>query len=476
MGVVTPHFGGLQPTDVGTAMIGIEVRPAMTLGSAPSIPAMTMRISCFFISGSALSSRWNLNPNVGDCFGYMTVYRQRRIHSLATGRSLVPAQMTATRCILLGGVFWGTNVKFFLLGHMWGVHLHRQSLLSLLTRATKSVVSLRRAWQMEMICAGAFPCPKMHSACPVRRWRSISTRQGSCWIPMAAVAILLYQWVHCDNHYRDSMVFCIVITFFGVPITVLRYGMKICLVGAISTFIWWACCVNLPLAILVFSSSWARDSMVQTTLDVIARDYCGTIHLMKKISPLNSWKLWSLAYHRVRGWCSSAYSLWRMGLLRCFRFQIKVSMSCRNFFHWASDHRVWLQHWWCAYRCWILRGYMNALDRYSTITRVIFWHALTSVFKDTDRNRMSRSKVDEGIRIVGFFRISRIQWRNFKRRHHHAYWRLFHKRRVIAKFCGPIARANPLHVLLRFTRMGEDSEVTLQREGSNSQCSIVYWG
>lgn len=54
---VNPPNAAPYPTEVGTAITGMETRPPMTLGSAPSMPATTMARETWLNSSRRLRSR-----------------------------------------------------------------------------------------------------------------------------------------------------------------------------------------------------------------------------------------------------------------------------------------------------------------------------------------------------------------------------------------------------------------------------------
>ena len=246
--------------------------------------------------------------------------------------------------------------------------------------------------------------------------------------------------------------------------------MKICLLGAIeysllfdervvSIFLWLYC---------FFSSSWARDGMVQTTLDVIARDYLwdyspheALISAAEQLEVTLPWLIVEYEddalqlIHGERG-PFAVLPLPNQSIdVMSELFAIEQAIM-ESGYSIDDDVRIDVE---------LLRGYMNALDRYSTImTR----DSLTR-FNERIQGQLTGigcrvQRVDEGIRISEVFPespaysggtikddiITHIDGASIKG---------VSLQDSVDRLRGPIRS----HVLIRFTRMGEENEVTLQR-------------
>ncbi|MAA78668.1 MAG: hypothetical protein CL916_05370 [Deltaproteobacteria bacterium] len=266
------------------------------------------------------------------------------------------------------------------------------------------------------------------------------------------------------------MVLCIVLTSFCVAITLLRYGMKICFTGAIeysplfyervvSIFLWLYC---------VFSPALARDGMVQTALDVIARDYLwdyspheALLSAAEQLEEVIPWLIVEYqedSIHLIHGEKGvfavlpiPSQSIDIMSEI----FAIEQSIL-ESGYRIDDDVRIDVE---------LLRGYMNALDRYSTImTR----DSLTR-FNERIQGQLTGigcrvQRSDEGIRISEVFPDSP------------AYSGGIHKNDIVTHIDGASIKGvslndavdrlrGPIHsrVAIRFVREGEENEVTLQR-------------
>ena len=100
---VTPSSAAPYPVLVGTATTGAGVRPPTTLARAPSMPAMTTTASAMArVSSSARSRCSPATPQSVSWVGAKPSAPSTAVHSVATGRSAVPAVMTTTMPVLEG--------------------------------------------------------------------------------------------------------------------------------------------------------------------------------------------------------------------------------------------------------------------------------------------------------------------------------------------------------------------------------------
>ena len=246
--------------------------------------------------------------------------------------------------------------------------------------------------------------------------------------------------------------------------------MKICLLGAIeysllfdervvSIFLWLYC---------FFSSAWARDGMVQTTLDVIERDYLwdyspheALISAAEQLEVVIPWLIVEYEDNALRLIHGEKGAFAVLPLpdqkidVTSELFSIEQAIIESGYVI-ADDIRIDVE---------LLRGYMNALDRYSTImTR----DSLTR-FNERIQGQLTGigcrvQKVDEGIRIAEVFPdspayrggilkddiITHIDGASIKG---------VSLQDSVKRLRGPVRS----HVNIRFHRAGEDTEVTLQR-------------
>src|ERR1700722_4627165 len=100
---VTPSSAAPYPVLVGTATTGAGVNPPTTLANAPSMPAITTTASAMaMVSISARSRCSPATPQSTRRVGSKPSAVRTATHSVATGKSAVPAVITATvpgRCV-----------------------------------------------------------------------------------------------------------------------------------------------------------------------------------------------------------------------------------------------------------------------------------------------------------------------------------------------------------------------------------------
>ncbi len=108
----SPSNDAPYPTLVGTATMGVEMRPATTEGSAPSMPATTMAQSVAWSAARCSRIRWTPATPTSVIRSTRTPAASSEIAaSSATGRSDVPAATTATVASIVSSAGFTTTSR-----------------------------------------------------------------------------------------------------------------------------------------------------------------------------------------------------------------------------------------------------------------------------------------------------------------------------------------------------------------------------